>query len=185
MNKLGLELAKLESVHKSNQMMNSTLKVGIVGDCHVGKSSLLASFLNKDHIVNHNIKPTIGIDYGVFNNPPQIHSTKNYGSSSVQLWDCSGNESSTLLARGLFPHLDALVLVFDVTDKRTLESCYGHWLHEVRLLSKNITKLHRHTMLLGNKIDSHVFDHSISAEEQHRIADRYDFPFCVRLTIIR
>lgn len=158
-----------------------TLKIGFVGDCNVGKSSLLVNFLNKPSLVsNNNGKPTMGIDYEVFTPVDNLSARNSY---PIQLWDVSGSDSSGILARGLFPHLDALVLVFDVTDPQTLESCCSSWLHEVRRLSKNVTKLHRRTMLLGNKIDRHVFDHSVSVEEQHRVADRYDIPFSVKVQL--
>lgn len=165
--------------------MSSTLKIGIVGDCDVGKSSLIASFINKSSTFITNIKPTMGINYEVVtnNHSKSVHqfsfaSTSNHY-YTIQLWDVSGHETSSIFAKGLYPHLDALILVFDITNSKSLQSCCSYWLNEVRKLSKSVAKLHKLTMLLGNKIDQHVFDHSVSIEEQSRVADRYDIPFCV------
>ncbi|KAM6450940.1 ras-related protein Rab-18-like isoform 2-T2 [Liasis olivaceus] len=120
-----------------------TLKLLLVGDSAVGKSSLLLRFA-EDQFEPY-LSPTIGVDFKV--------KKMVVGDLPLQLaiWDTAGQERFRTLTPSYYRGAQGVILVYDVTRRETflgLES----WLQELEIYTKkNVVK-----MLVGNKIDENL-----------------------------
>ncbi|XP_033925908.1 ras-related protein Rab-18-B-like [Melopsittacus undulatus] len=118
-----------------------TLKLLLIGDSAVGKSSLLLRFA--DGTFEPSLKPTIGVDFRV--------KKMVIDGRAVQLaiWDTAGQERFRTLTPSYYRGAQGVVLVYDVTRKDTFTGLDG-WLNELEVYtSKNSTV----KMLVGNKTD--------------------------------
>ncbi|XP_044300594.1 ras-related protein Rab-18-B-like [Varanus komodoensis] len=117
-----------------------TLKLLLVGDSAVGKSSLLLRF-TEDQFEPY-LNPTIGVDFKV--------KKMVIGDLPLQLaiWDTAGQERFRTLTPSYYRGAQGVILVYDVTRR---DSFLGldSWLQELEMYTrKNVVK-----MLVGNKID--------------------------------
>ena len=164
-------------------MVGKVFKVGLVGDSKVGKTCLLHQFFLDSKIEEREnvpifraaYSPTIGVDYrtGVWYG--------RVGDYTLQIWDCSGHVKYRDLVRSVFPHLDGLILVFDIHNRKSLLSALFYWLEEVQKKSSRITDLKSSTMLLGTQSDIDSLDEAVTEEEQDERAMRAGIPFSVTL----
>ncbi|XP_054849613.1 ras-related protein Rab-18-B-like [Eublepharis macularius] len=118
-----------------------TLKLLLVGDSGVGKSSLLLRF-TEDQFEPY-LNPTIGVDFKV--------KKMVVGDLPLQLaiWDTAGQERFRTLTPSYYRGAQGVILVYDVTRRETFVGLES-WLWELEMYAtrKNVVK-----MLVGNKID--------------------------------
>ncbi|XP_061444972.1 ras-related protein Rab-18-like [Rhineura floridana] len=117
-----------------------TLKLLLVGDSAVGKSSLLRRFTENQF--EPYLNPTIGVDFKV--------KKMVIGDLPLQLaiWDTAGQERFRTLTPSYYRGAQGVILVYDVTRKETFAGL-DSWLQELEIYTKkNVVK-----MLVGNKID--------------------------------
>nr|XP_028558020.1 ras-related protein Rab-18-B-like isoform X4 [Podarcis muralis] len=116
------------------------LKLLLVGDSGVGKSSLLLRF-TEDQFEPY-LNPTIGVDFKV--------KKMVLGDFPVQLaiWDTAGQERFRTLTPSYYRGAQGIILVYDVTKRETFAGLEC-WLQELDVFTKkSVVK-----MLVGNKID--------------------------------
>ena len=115
------------------------LKILILGDSGVGKTSILLKYINNKFDESH--IATIGVDY--------MDKTIKYKNINVklQIWDTSGQEKFRSIARNFYRNSDAIFIVFDLNNKDTYNSI-KQWINDVEEHCPNIKKI-----LLGNKSD--------------------------------
>ncbi|XP_063158456.1 ras-related protein Rab-18-B-like [Candoia aspera] len=139
-----------------------TLKLLLVGDSAVGKSSLLLRFA-EDQFEPY-LSPTIGVDFKV--------KKMVVGDLPLQLaiWDTAGQERFRTLTPSYYRGAQGVILVYDVTRRDTflgLES----WLQELEIYTKkNVVK-----MLVGNKIDE--IDREVEKREGLQFAQKHSMLF--------
>lgn len=92
-------------------------KVIVVGDSGVGKTSLIYTLVSR----SADIKPTIGLEY------------HKYKSDDLELtiWDTAGQEKYRSISISYFRMADAVIAVFDVTNRASFESL-GFWIEKAR-----------------------------------------------------
>lgn len=119
----------------------TTLKILIIGESAVGKSSLLIRFT--DDTFDPDIGPTIGVDFKVKTLDVDGNRTK------LAIWDTAGQERFRTLTPSYYRGAQGIILVYDVTCKETFNKL-EEWLAECDTYS---TKRDVVKMLVGNKID--------------------------------
>mmetsp|Transcript_19674 Transcript_19674/g.26610 ORF Transcript_19674/g.26610 Transcript_19674/m.26610 type:complete len:83 (+) Transcript_19674:111-359(+) len=67
---------------------NVIYKIVILGDCSVGKTSIIQNFIRKT--INHGYKPTIGADFN--SKKLQMPLGDEMVTVTLQLWDTAGQE---------------------------------------------------------------------------------------------
>jgi Ras-related protein Rab-7A len=100
------------------------LKIIILGDSTVGKTSLMNMFVNKNFSAAY--KATIGADFltkEITVNDKQIQ---------LQLWDTAGQERFQSLGVAFYRGADACCLVYDMTKPKTFENL-SNWRDEFLL----------------------------------------------------
>ena len=101
-----------------------TLNIGMVGNGEVGKTSLIKKFMYNEHIDGHSNLATIGIDYFV------LHVQINEELYKITIWDTAGQERHRSLTKNYYNTLDAVILVFSMTDEKSFEAAL-RWLKEI------------------------------------------------------
>eukprot|EP00037_Helgoeca_nana_P032807 m.415443 g.415443 ORF g.415443 m.415443 type:complete len:218 (+) comp29631_c0_seq1:247-900(+) len=120
------------------------LKVVLLGDSGVGKTSMMSNYVNKRF--SNQYKATIGADF--LTKKISIDGTV----ATMQIWDTAGQERFRALGVTFFRGADCCVLVFDVTtihSFETLDDWRGTFLEQSGCDSPADFPF----VLVGNKID--------------------------------
>jgi Ras-related protein Rab-6A len=115
-------------------------KIVIIGDQHVGKTSILSKY--KYETIEENYAPTIGIDFltkNVFLEDKTIR---------LIMWDTAGQERFKSLIPSYLKNANSIILTFDITSKNSFNSL-NKWLEDI----KNHVQDNVFIVLCGNKID--------------------------------
>lgn len=139
------------------------LKVVILGDSGVGKTSLMTQYTQKRFSTAY--KATIGADFSSkalsIDDKPVM----------LQLWDTAGQERFMSLGPAFYRGADAAILVFDVNSTKTfedLESWRNEFLTHTRDQRTDQKKFP--FVVLGNKID---VDGGSSRQVDRRTAEQW------------
>ncbi|XP_071301705.1 ras-related protein Rab-36 isoform X1 [Agelaius tricolor] len=96
-------------------------KVVVVGDVHVGKTSLINRFC-KDNF-DRDYKATIGVDF-------EMERFEIIGMPyNLQIWDTAGQEKFKCIASAYYRGAEAIITVFDLADIQTLDHT-KQWLED-------------------------------------------------------
>jgi len=137
----------------------ATLKILIIGESGVGKSSLLLRFV--DDAFDPDQPATIGVDFKV--------KTMTIDDNTVKLaiWDTAGQERFRTLTPSYYRGAHGAIFVYDVCNRESFNKL-GQWLTELETYStkSNIVK-----MLVGNKIDKE--NRQITRDEATRFARKH------------
>lgn len=138
-----------------------TIKLMMIGELAVGKSSLTKRFT--DEIFVPNIMGTAGLD--MHKKIVKI----NDENINIIIYDSAGHERFRKITEVQYKGSDGLILVYDITDKRSFE-----WIIEWidKLKSENYSSMD--ILLIGNKID--LEDRKISENDLIDLGNRYNIP---------
>eukprot|EP00727_Mastigamoeba_balamuthi_P010897 m51a1_g643 putative ras-related protein rab-7a (209) ;mRNA; f:176870-177975 len=122
------------------------LKVVILGDSGVGKTSLMNQYVNKEFSAHY--RATIGADF--LTRPIEIDGYN----VTLQIWDTAGQERFQSLAMAFYRGADCCVLVYDLNVPRSFENL-ENWRAEFAEKAKVSTDPdHRFPfVVIGNKLD--------------------------------
>jgi len=141
----------------------TTLKILIVGESGVGKSSLLLRFT--DDTFDPEQCATIGVDFKVKTFTVDGNCTK------LAIWDTAGQERFRTLTPSYYRGGQGVIMVYDVTSRASF-SKLALWQQEVDTYA---TKSNIVRMLVGNKIDK--ADREVSRDEGLAFARRHQMLF--------
>ncbi|XP_075262438.1 dnaJ homolog subfamily C member 27-B-like [Convolutriloba macropyga] len=95
-------------------------KIVFVGDCYVGKTSIIKSFCKAQF--NPKYTPTVGVDYGF----------KVMDGLRIHMWDLSGNPYFKDTRNELYENCDLCIMVYDVNSRKSFESLDSYWWPEIQ-----------------------------------------------------
>ena len=142
----------------SSETYDKKIKIMIVGETLVGKTSLIRRYTKNKF--GGDYLATIGIDFQY--KFLDINNKK----IKVELWDTAGQERFKSIAKNYFQSSDGLLIVYDITDKKTFEKL-DDWFEQISLNAPENTKL----VLIGNKSDLGG-KREISIEEGQKFAEQ-------------
>lgn len=125
--------------------MVGEIKVVVVGDSNVGKSSL----------INTHCPPITGVEDA---------SIVNVGGVSFVLCDTFGAQRFRTLTSGFYKYARGVLIVFDVTDRETF-SHVSQWMSEVRLRTHAAMPV----VVVANKCDATAENRKVSRDEASRL----------------
>jgi len=143
------------------------LKIVLLGDSGVGKTSLFVRYLKNSF--SENFKATIGADF--------LTKDLEVGGRqvTVQVWDTAGQEKFSGLGTSYFRGSDACILVYDVTNEKSFESL-GRW-KEAFVIQANVEKTADFPfMVLGNKVDCPESERTVPLKTAERWCESVKVP---------
>ncbi|CAF2426540.1 unnamed protein product [Rotaria sp. Silwood2] len=143
----------------------TTLKILIIGESGVGKSSLLLRFT--DDRFDQDMAATIGVDFKVKQLDIEGNRVK------LAIWDTAGQERFRTLTPGYYRGAQGAILVYDVCNRASFRQLDRLWLSELDTFS---TKTNIIKMLVGNKIDQED-SREITRDEGARFARKHSMLF--------
>lgn len=120
------------------------LKVIILGDSGVGKTSLMNQYVNKKF--TNQYKATIGADF--LTKETAVDNEQ----LTLQIWDTAGQERFQSLGVAFYRGADCCVLVFDLTNYKTYESLES-WKEEFLIQASPKDPENFPFVVIGNKVD--------------------------------
>ncbi|XP_040009134.1 ras-related protein Rab-7L1-like [Xiphias gladius] len=135
-------------------MTEHLLKILIVGDGNVGKSSFVNRYVNGQF--NKMYKMTVGVDFSV-----KVLQWSDQEKVRLQLWDVAGQERFISMTRICYKGALGCVVMFDVTSATSFLSC-RHWKRDLdsKAMLPNGDTIP--CILLANKCD--VAQRAVSAD---------------------
>ncbi|CAF0887000.1 unnamed protein product, partial [Didymodactylos carnosus] len=130
-----------EDISMSDDDILTTLKILIIGESGVGKSSLLLRFT--DDRFDPEQPATIGVDFKV--KPLDIEGNR----VKLAIWDTAGQERFRTLTPSYYRGAQGAILVYDVCNRDSFRHL-DRWISELDTFA---TKSNIIKMLVGNKID--------------------------------
>ncbi|RVE59019.1 hypothetical protein OJAV_G00200090 [Oryzias javanicus] len=141
----------------------TTLKILIIGESGVGKSSLLLRFT--EDTFDPEQSATIGVDFKV--KTISVDGNK----AKLAIWDTAGQERFRTLTPSYYRGAQGVILVYDVTRRETFTKL-DNWLNE---LETYCTRNDLVKMLVGNKIDKE--NHEVDRAEGLKFARKHSTLF--------
>ncbi|KAI8060314.1 ras family-domain-containing protein [Gongronella butleri] len=150
-----------------NNNKATNVKLVLLGESAVGKSSLVLRFVNREF--SENREPTIGAAFLT----QKCH--LNDRTIKFEIWDTAGQERFHSLAPMYYRCAQAAVVVYDITKAATLDKAKS-WVKELqRQANQDIV-----IALVGNKLDLVTEDESerqVATEDAKAYADEADLLF--------
>ena len=151
-----------ENESNNNIINELTIKLLILGDSRVGKTSLLLNYVDKIFPEAH--ISTLGVEY------KEKTINKDNFNIRLQIWDTAGEERFRSITKNIFRNANGILFVFDVTSKDSFINI-KNWIKDTENIDKDIKGL-----IIGNKIDL-VDERKISSEDLEEIGQKYKMPF--------
>lgn len=139
------------------------IKLLMIGDSGVGKTCLLLRYANDSF--SPTFITTIGIDFKIKNIEIDDKRVK------LQIWDTAGQERFRTITTSYFRGAQGIVLVYDVTDRRSFESI-RNWISQIQ----QHADVHVNKILVGNKCDM-LDEKVVSTEEGQKLASEFGMLF--------
>lgn len=141
----------------------TTLKILVIGESGVGKSSIILAFTTGDY--NASFPATIGVDYKC--KVMDVNGMK----VKLGIWDTAGQERYRTLTSSFYRDAHGAILVYDVSEPKSLTKL-NEWVEELQVYS---TKKNIVCLVVGNKIDKH--NRVVSREQGKSFAQKHRMLF--------
>lgn len=132
-----------------------TIKLLIVGDQSVGKSSLILRYT--EDTFSNNMISTIGVEF------KRKKINVNNQEINIIIYDSAGNERYSKITKHFYAGCHGILILYDVNQKHTFEGI-SKWVQTLQI-DQNIE-----VMVIGNKID---LERNVTSEEGKNIAKDY------------
>ena len=105
--------------------MTDPCKVVLIGELGVGKTCIIAQFINKTF--DPNVVSSLTSQY--IRKNIELPEGK---SILMDIWDTAGQEKHRALAKIFFKNSKAVLLVYDITNKKSFEEIKNYWYGQVK-----------------------------------------------------
>ena len=151
-----------DSVESEKDLKNLiSLKILLIGDSHVGKTSIILKYVDdffpEEHIA------TIGIEY-----KDKIINKDGYN-IRIQIWDTAGQERFNSITKNIYRNTNGVLFVYDVTNRKSFNSM-KNWIKDTEKIDKDIKGI-----ILGNKID--LEEKQINTDELEELGNKMKMKF--------
>lgn len=120
-------------------MKEIKIKMVVVGDPGVGKTSILRQYNNKQFIKSYSA--TIGVDFA------KLDISYNNDIHNLYIWDTSGQDKFKFMTHSFYKNITVALVLYDITSKQSLMNTMN-WIDDIKDINK-----HCYFFLVGNKID--------------------------------
>lgn len=171
----------------------TTLKIIVLGDKAVGKSTLINALLEEDGSESSRIY-TIGNLYN-----DMVHyeiDTEEYGAVQLSVWDTVGEDYGDEIAKNIYRGANGIILLYDVTNRESFTRITERWLPRVRSIlgdgglgdDMDVADIMQRDeifkiLIVANKVDVVGQRRVVSTEEAKALTQSYKLPFLQLSTI--
>lgn len=143
-------------------ILESNFKIVVCGDPGVGKTSTVLRLT--DNAFMRTYVPTLGVSIS--------ERLMEIGNKHINLilWDIAGQSKFELMRRHFYKGTDAVILIFDLTNRKSFESV-SKWVSDIRKYENDLIGI-----IFGNKEDL-IDERKIPSEEALRIAETLDLEY--------
>ena len=157
-------------------MFRIKYKLILLGNSGVGKTSFARKLCNYE-LKDNNIS-SIGIDKISLDMEIDIekNGVKEKKSFEISLFDTVGQEKFRSIATSYYKGSDGIILIYDVTDKRTFETV-EMWIDSIKEAIDEKSETNYVIFLLGNKIDlidDYLKEREVKEEEAIKVCEKYN-----------
>uniref|UniRef100_A0A1I8FWW3 CARD domain-containing protein n=1 Tax=Macrostomum lignano TaxID=282301 RepID=A0A1I8FWW3_9PLAT len=149
----------------SNEHIDYQMKVLLIGDSGVGKSSLLQRFADKEFYSTNEMPQTIGVEFRAVKDNIDGCRVKSV------FWDTAGAERFRSITSAYYRGCAGALLIFDASNRDSFDSC-ERWLQELRANAPDSTA----AVLVANKSDSD--EAAVTQEEAYEFAKSHGVELC-------
>ena len=158
---------KIEIIKNMSSKFDIFIKVEVVGDSQVGKTSILKKLINEQF--NEEYKPTKGYEFNTYLIKVNDIIIK------FQIWDMSGEENYRISLLHLYRNASFGILVYSVCSRESFNNL-EKWIKQLRNKAP-LAKI----ILLGNKIDLKD-KREVSYKEGKDICDKYNLEYFMEVS---
>ena len=116
---------------RPQKIISKSCKVVVLGESDVGKTSIIERFLSNNFDYNkHSIS-------GAFLNKKSIILKDSNKQINFEIWDTPGYQKYRILHRSLYEKTDTFLLVYDLTNRSSLEEIKKYWINEIKTKATN------------------------------------------------
>ncbi|THH33206.1 hypothetical protein EUX98_g1014 [Antrodiella citrinella] len=148
---------------KPNAPVN--VKLLLIGNSSVGKSSLLLRFSDEQWLPEDESSATIGVDF-------RVHKMDIKGKKvKLSIWDTAGQERFRTITSSYYRGAQGVILVYDVSNRETFDAL-PRWFSELETyVSDAVVRI-----VVGNKVDKE-FSRQVTFTEGQQFATRMNCLF--------
>jgi len=157
---------RIKGVQKTQEAKEFEIKICLLGDIAVGKTSIASRFCKNSYTDNY--INTIG---GAYQQQNLVLS--NGAKMKLHIWDTSGQDRFRSMTNLYYRDAQAAILTYDVTNPQSLESL-NYWLSELK------DKVDQENMLLclaGNKNDVDKNEKKVTESQGKEFAEKNNMLF--------
>ena len=151
--------------NNENNENYSGLKVTILGNSGVGKTSIILRYTKNEY--NENILSSRGVSYS-----SKIVKVNNKD-VQLDLWDTAGQEKFRSLGMYFYKDSYIVILVYDITNRDSFEDLKNVWYNDLRKYGEQYTVL----AVVGNKCEMYEAENTVSEEEARQFAEEKNAVF--------
>jgi small GTP-binding protein len=151
---------------REEQLKEGSIKIILLGECGVGKTSLIKAYLNQKLNPNEESNGAIPVVKNM-----NIISTK-YKSFNISLWDTAGQERFHSLTSNFYKGSHIVIFVYNIVTKISFEKLKEYWVQSV------IDKIGKDVIigLIANKADL-FYEEEVPKEEGVKYAKEIEAEF--------
>ncbi|KAH6905036.1 ras family-domain-containing protein [Coprinopsis sp. MPI-PUGE-AT-0042] len=141
------------------------VKLLLIGNSSVGKSSLLLRFSDEQWLPEDESSATIGVDF-------RVHKMEVNGKKvKLSIWDTAGQERFRTITSSYYRGAQGIILVYDVSNRESFEAL-PRWYSELETyVSESVVKI-----LVGNKVDKE-YSRQVPTSEGRKFAEKMNSAF--------
>ena len=151
-----------EGSSDDDQKIKLSLKILLIGDSQVGKTSLLLKYT--EHVFPEEHIATIGVEY-----KDKFIVKDNYN-IRLQIWDTAGQERFHSITKNIYRNANGVLFVYDITNQESFNNI-KNWIKDLQNVGNDIKGV-----IIGNKLDLDQ-KRDVSKEDLEEIGKKNQMPF--------
>ena len=152
-----------EMQEEDEQRIKLSLKILLIGDSQVGKTSILLNYT--EHIFPEDHISTIGVEY-----KDKFIKRDNYN-IRLQIWDTAGQERFHSITKSIYRNANGVLFIYDITNKESFNNI-KNWIKDLDNIKSDDIK----SIIIGNKIDLED-KRIINKSDLENLANKYKMSF--------
>ena len=147
---------------EDDQRKKLSIKLLLIGDSEVGKTSLLLKYT--EHIFPEEHIATIGVEY------KDKYIIKDNYNIRLQIWDTAGQERFHSITKNIYRNTNGVIFIYDITKKETFDNI-KNWIFDLQSASADIKGI-----ILGNKNDL-TDKREVNMTDLQELGEKYKMPY--------